>query len=401
MTTTQASTVLLLLTVGVTWAAAGPAQAQAQAPVVDDRDKPPGEIGKEEATRYRLMLDGRVTPLPDSVARQGPKMIALDDGRLLSVRNGHAVSSSDDGVTWEDHGPILKDVDPKQLRINAAIQLLFQTAKGNVLLLFVNQANFRFKWDAQTNNPAGELRADVWGVRSADGGRTWGEPYLVQEGYCGAMQDIIQTRDGRIVAALQHLLYNPGRHAVRTFVSDDDGLAWRGGNILDMGGRGHHDGGFEPTLVELTDGRVWMLIRTNLDKFWSAYSYDGGLYWRELAPSDIDASSSPGHMIRLDSGRLALIWNRLYPVGWTEIPRVSGHTSEAPFSFHREELTIAFSDDDGRTWTESAIVALRRSGAIAYPYLFERRPGELWVITASSPGGRIAFKLQESHLVSK
>ena len=34
---------------------------------------------------------------------------------------------------------------------------------------------------------------------------------------------------------------------------------------------------------------MWMLLRTTLDQFWSAYSDDGGLNWRVLEPSGIDA----------------------------------------------------------------------------------------------------------------
>lgn len=64
-------------------------------------------------------------------------------------------------------------------------------------------------------------------------------------------------------------------------------------------------------VVELTDGRLMMLIRTNLDQFWRAYSDDGGLYWRTIGPSGIDVSSAPGWLARLRSGRVVLVWNRL------------------------------------------------------------------------------------------
>ena len=72
-------------------------------------------------------------------------------------------------------------------------------------------------------------------------------------------------------------------------------------NIIDLGGHGHHDGAMEPTMVELSDGRLWMLIRTNLDRFWSAFSSDQGLSWRVIRPSDIDTSSAPAAMARLAS----------------------------------------------------------------------------------------------------
>lgn len=52
-----------------------------------------------------------------------------------------------------------------------------------------------------------------------------------------------------------------------THVSNDDGRSWRMGNIIDLGGRGHYNGAMEATLAELCDGRMYMLLRTNLDRF--------------------------------------------------------------------------------------------------------------------------------------
>ena len=95
----------------------------------------------------------------------------------------------------------------------------------------------------------------------------------------------------------------------------DDGKTWKRSNLIDLGGHGHHDGATEPMVAELSDGRLLMLMRTSLDRFWQAFSDDGGRYWRTIQPSSIDASSSPGHLVRLSSGRLVLLWNRLNPEG--------------------------------------------------------------------------------------
>lgn len=70
----------------------------------------------------------------------------------------------------------------------------------------------------------------------------------------------------------------------------------------------------------LSDGSV-MTVRDNATRI----SCDGGRTWSEPRlmyrgggpgrPSGIDASSSPGYMLRLTSGRLALVWNRLLAAG--------------------------------------------------------------------------------------
>ncbi|RKY57948.1 MAG: hypothetical protein DRP95_06445, partial [Candidatus Latescibacterota bacterium] len=99
-----------------------------------------------------------------------------------------------------------------------------------------------------------------------------------------------------------------------------------------------------------------------------------------IQPSRIDASSSPGYLLRLRSGRLVLVWNRLNPEGRTWPRAKPGQAAEVPASWHREELSIAFSEDDAESWTEPVVIARQRGGQLSYPYIFERRAGELWVI---------------------
>jgi hypothetical protein len=100
--------------------------------------------------------------------------------------------------------------------------------------------------------------------------------------------------------------------------------------------------------------------------------------WSALSPTPIDASSSPAIVKRLKSGRLVLLWNRLWLDGQTDgVRRNTVDAAERQASWQREELAIAFSDDDGKTWTKPAIIA--RGKRIAYPYVFERTPGVLWV----------------------
>ena len=75
-------------------------------------------------------------------------------------------------------------------------------------------------------------------------------------------------------------------------------------------------------------------------------------------------------------------WNRLCREGARKCPE---WPPRAPRRRWRRpgiarELSLALSEDEGETWTRPVIVA-REPGAFAYPYLFERRPGELWLFT--------------------
>ena len=123
---------------------------------------------------------------------------------------------------------------------------------------------------------------------------------------------------------MQHLWREPARHVQFTCVSTDGGRSWRQSSIIDLGGHGHHDGVCEGTVAELSDGRLLMLLRTNLDRFWEAYSDDGGLSWREIRPSPIDASSAPGYLLACRAG----VW-RLRGIGSTRRERTATAVSRS------------------------------------------------------------------------
>lgn len=323
---------------------------------------------------------------PLAVVKNGP-FVELGDGSLMTVDNDGARISKDDGATWSDPQPVYSGV--KMGHVGHVGQIL-RTRDDALVVVYLDFNTRRWDWDDAKGAPRtpDACRLEVWAIRSTDGGRTWVDQQRLLDGYNADFTGFLQTRSGRIVVTLEHLVADPAHWAVCSFVSDDDGKTWQRSNWIDLGGHGHHDGATEPTAVELSDGRLLMLIRTSLDRFWEAYSYDQGRYWRVIQPSPIDASSAPGHLIRLRSGRLALAWNRLGPQGQTpsleksltKTPKPSP-ASEVPASWHREELSLAFSEDDGTSWTKPIAIAREKGGQVAYPYLFERRPGELWVFT--------------------
>ncbi|MFG0263021.1 MAG: sialidase family protein, partial [Novipirellula sp. JB048] len=191
-------------------------------------------------------------------------------------------------------------------------------------------------------------------VRSTDDGRTWSPPQMIFKGYTGSTNGAEETSCGNLVVPFSHYVANPGRLVSRTVVSSDAGKTWTPSNLIDIGGAGDHAGAVEPYVIELNDKRLWMVIRTARKFFWESFSEDGGLTWSEAKPTQIRSSHSPGHVIRMADGRLALAWN---PDG-------------------RRELCLAFSTDEGQTWTDSVVIA---RGSTTYPFILENEPGELWV----------------------
>ncbi len=314
----------------------------------------------------------------------------LKDGRIFSV-SGHpaqAAVSDDEGATWK---PL--ELFPEGGAMSSSpTGALAVTEAGTVVVAFANLAEREWDWDDALHD-APNAKLPTCAMRSTDGGATWQDLQKLHDEWTGATRCMIQTRAGRVVFASMKMLRHPGRHSVMTYGSDDDGKTWEPSNVIDLGGAGHHGGMTEGTLVELRDGRLYQLIRTNWGQFWRAESTDGGRHWHPYGPAGIDASSAPGQLKRLASGRIVLLWNRLYPEGESryKLSGGDGIWSATPVSNFREELSISFSEDECQTWSRPIVAARYPGREVSYPYVFEPQPGELW-ITAHRWGLRMRLR---------
>ena len=221
-----------------------------------------GEGGEGKRTSNGIWIERRVEDMPG--LEMGP-FVRLDDGGILTVdRAQSALISHDEGKTWEKH-IILDDPSKHAIRPERA---LLRTRSGVIILAFMNdREKANWKWDPKiSDSPDAQL--PTYAVRSLDGGKTWQDLQKLHGTWTGAIRDMIQTKSGNVVFTSMMLLHDPGRHSVLTYTSQDDGKTWTRSNILDLGGIGHHGGATEATLVELRDGRLWKLIRTNWKVFW-------------------------------------------------------------------------------------------------------------------------------------
>ena len=338
------------------------------------------------AWKGEIWIHPKAEKLPTQ--QRGP-FVRLGDGSVMAIGHNEALTSSDDGKTWEAR-PLIEDTEKFDDQGGCA---LFRTREGIILRVFFNWKEKVFKWDYEGIGPLPECQLPVYVTRSLDEGNTWEEPRLIHDGWCGYVRNIIQLRSGRVVLVSQVAVPDPGHHVSMTYVSDDEGLTWERSNLIDLGGRGDHAGGVEPTVVELKDGRIWMLIRTYTGRFWEAYSADEGLTWTDIRPSEIEASGAPGVLMRLKSGRIMLVWNRFAEGRPKKIGR-------------REELSVAFSEDEGKTWTAPVIVARNRTPEgdnpvqyrISYPDVYEHNPGEVWITTGQ---GMLRIKIREEDFVGE
>lgn len=291
----------------------------------------------------------------------GAAVVRLADGSVLSVSSApksyHTApgttyiacrSTRDNGKTWSDEQIISRHDD-----CQATHSTIVQTRDGHLHVFYLGFKKFEWKDGSPTEN----CISDLWTIRSEDGGKTWGHRQKVFSGYTGSTNGGAQTKSGAIVAPFSHYVANPGHLVSRTVVSQDGGATWKLSSAIDIGGKGDHDGAVEPCVLELKDGRLWMLIRTSKGNFWESFSKDDGVTWSAATPTTIPAAHAPAHLVRLADGRILMAWNPL-------------HTG-------RRELHLATSSDEGKTWSRSVPVAIGTQ--VTYPYVLEKEPGELWV----------------------
>ncbi|MGI6522103.1 MAG: exo-alpha-sialidase [Fermentimonas sp.] len=357
---------------------------------------------KEPEQKWRILKNGMYAPsnVEDAFHFKGVAIIRMKNGNIFTISSQNASISTDDGESWTNY-PI---ADQSKFSIGSAECI--ETKDGVIIVAFYNVKERKWTWSNALFDAPGAI-LPTYVVRSTDGGKTWLEPQLLHTEWTGAIRSIIETKAGTIVFTSMKLLHNPGRHGVLTYSSTDNGVTWTASNILDNPTcKGHHAGLMESSVIQLNDGRLWQLIRTNWDYIYESFSSDEGVTWSEPKKTAIDASSSPHSIIRLKSGRLVLVWNRLYPEGTTKTPRYGGdkdpYLCETPASWMRHQLSIMFSDDDGKTWSTPRIIAKYNdyvqpendtdsSKWISYCHAVEIDPGII-LITTESGGLKITIK---------
>lgn len=347
-----------------------------------------GPVARAELVRADQVETLRGAPL-------GP-FVRVGDGAIWGMEERGALISHDEGKGWA-----FREIFDQVRFQSRKERALLRTREGVLLYAFLNERERVFKWDDQKGGPQEGCRLPVYVARSADDGKTWSPPVLLQDGWCGAVRQMIQLRTGRVVLVSQQARANPGRHITLIYVSDDLGKTWQVGAPIDLGSTGAygaelkginggtHGGGLEGTVFEKKSGELELLLRVPRGHFEKMTSKDG-LVWGSSSPSMIAASDSPGMVVRLASGRLALLWNR-----FVDPVKQMGR---------REELSLAFSNNDGLTWTSPQVIAINRApvgareGAfwIAYPYVFEAAPGRLWISTMQ---GDLRVALREADFI--
>lgn len=193
---------------------------------------------------------------------------------------------------------------------------------------------------------------------SEDDGQTFGEPILItpEPGYHVMNNDRVAIlSSGRLVcpvATTEEVFREGGGHFVSLcYLSDDGGKTWRrGAGRVDQPERG----AMEPEVVELADGRLLMIVRTQLGLIGASISSDGGDSWSEPSKLPLPAPESPATIRTIPAtGDLLLIWNNVHKPG-------AGHGGP------RTPLAAAISSDEGQTWRN--VKSLEADPKLGYAY---------------------------------
>jgi hypothetical protein len=228
-----------------------------------------------------------------------------------------------------------------------SLQNTFLDRDGELQILASNDAN-----TIRDRKPFYEIRFDIWHMRSRDGRSTWNPPVKAWQGYAGSLLDFLQLKDGRVIVPFCYLTPRTwaqrgsgfdqytymGRFSSSAAYSDDNGQTWKTSptELKEPVPQIGDDGGIEPSVLELKNGRLWMLIRTQNGLFYESYSDDRGATWGHPVPTGILSSDSPCSLTRLDDGRVVMIWNNTL-----RYPYANGG---------RAVLHAAVSENDGRSW---------------------------------------------------
>lgn len=288
--------------------------------------------------------------------RPGAMIIGMDrtpKGRLWGCwtgtgdrREGYFIlaTSDDSGRTWSKPRLVVGARDPSGKRpYGALVGNLWTDPLGRLWLFF----------DEQIGGEDG--RIGDWFVRcdAPDADEpAWSPPVRFAEG-CTLNKPTV-LKNGDWLLPVSHW----AEKKALVYASTDQGNSWkpRGGVVFP-------DWNFdEHMMVELGDGRLWMLARTNGNPY-ECFSTDHGKTWSEPKPAaTVQNVNARFFLRRLASGRILLVKN--------------GPPSERLKK--RSHMSAFLSEDEGRTWRGGLLLDERAS--VSYPDGFQAPDGLIYIL---------------------
>jgi predicted neuraminidase len=322
------------------------------------------------------MLTGQVHPHPDDPQRlvadlpsprvqaHAANLMVLPDDTLACVWFGGSMEGRSDisvfmsrlapgSKQWSE--PVQLSSDPDRSEQNP---ILFPAPNGDLWLLHTAQS-------------AGHQDTAVVRRRiSRDNGQTWGPTETVTDAPAGTFvrQPIQVQPDGSWLLGIFRCVPVPGMawdgslDDSAVLRSADEGQSWQRIEVPGSMGCVHMN------IVPASDGGLLAFFRSRwADHVYRTRSSDGGLSWEAPQPTVLPNNNSSIQTLRLQDGRLAMIFNAssaedatgrresLYDELDDHAKATTVEASQAPkrrafWGAPRAPLTLALSEDDGLTW---------------------------------------------------
>ena len=333
-------------------------QKQAEEDAKQDRTSVP----YEGVTPNKMVCDTTLRELPDG---SWALMILAGGNFEPSPENYTGITRSlDQGHTWTPLQPVNTGLPREGKTIGQCVTELMITQGRCTAFLSTHSQTWGRNWKS-------------WLMHSDDNCKTWSKP----EPAPGRLENFtfirnhIVTRDGRIMIPFQHYV-GPGpdvppppaeekpwhktlAHYVSNprngvLISNDGGKTYAEHGNIRLTTDDRYHGWAENNIVELSDGRIAMIIRA--DKLggvlYYAESKDGGKTWPEFAtPTDIPNPGSKATLYPLGGDAVAMLHN--------------------PNPKHRSPLSLWISFDGMKTWPYQRVLVQESidgpKGRLNYP----------------------------------
>ena len=245
---------------------------------------------------------------------------------------------------------------------------------------------------------------NLWYCHTLQNGKEWSNPKEIFEGYVGSVRGFIKLKDNRLLLAfaaavpsrenkpIDPNVVDYGWNEIISLYSDDHGSSWHQSinriKISVNSGNKTRYGGIEPSILQLSNGIVWMLIRTNKGFLYQSFSNDEGKTWTAAEPTEFVSSDSPASLVRISKNRILLFW-------------CSDQRHDDPNSYAkggREVLHAAISGDEGKSWKGFREVLVSSTSkhpvgdhGTAYPSAIENDRGNIVLVSGQGENGEIVM----------
>ena len=271
-----------------------------------------------------------------------------------------AMTSKDGGRTWSKPY-VIQENTGKQ---NVMSVSLLRLKSGKIGMYYLEK------------NAGDDLR--VFQRCSSDEAKTWSAPREVtlQKGYHVMNNDrVVQLSTGRIICPVSYgvdISKSPWCLIAFCLYSDDEGKTWHKStpNLT-----APMAGAMEPGVVELANGDLLMIIRTQMGTIYESTSKNKGMTWSQPMPTTIKSPSAPATIKRIPASRdLLIVWNNNYQ-------------ADHPGFGKRTPLTAAISTDNGKTWEHVKNIETEPDHSYAYTSLLFVKKNVLLTYYDEIPGG--------------